>query len=760
MRSPSIKSIKVKGLIGYLFLFVLFVIPTVAIAQTGDIGSTYDEIVLASQTEGDRSRGILEDLLSDFAVNPFTAAGRPDTLLGNLFFLFNSGIFIVGTALLSYFILASVAQTAHEGEVLGKRINGLWVPIRVTLGVFGMLPVFGGFSLAQAIVMWFVILGIGLANIMTSAAISDTEKFNALIPPPGNSTSSSSVAFDANTAKQLFLMNVCVDTARKLHEQATSDDWITWGRSVPDLSFSPIRGQTSIRSVGMSSDYSCGSFLLQKESARTDSRTTWGGLTGWRSPAVNYEDIAAVSNAAYDQKSASLMEMNAEIAKMSKAYVDAYFKNDGTQFVPPVSKFEEIAEKANTEVLQQINNAINGTGAAQDSKKSSLTEASANDIRKGGWMSLGSWHSVYAEVQAALQTAAHNGQIIYTPVSDFSNSADDNHATLSRMMVNAGFVATKPDVTSDTRLGVRIIDLFFDAVVGDSGGTNLVNPITASKSAGDWMITAGIAIYAVDSYLDSSLLGSKVAGWAADAVSSVVSISSPLGAAISTLMDMFRDLLAILPVIAGVLVVIGALLSIYVPMIPFLTWIAAVVSYFVSVIEGLIAAQVWAFGHLSLDGEGMGHKTEKGYQYLLSALIRPPLMVLGFFFASAILILFGTFVLSEMITVIRNVQGNSVTGIISILAFFVLFAVLMITIVSTVFDMIFEIPDRVIAWFGNGLEARMARNMDSKIESQSREAARWAGATGATLHTTAKDRMATKSGVSTGESKGGANRKQ
>ena len=125
MRSPSIKSIKVKGLIGYLFLFVLFVIPTVAIAQTGDIGSTYDEIVLASQTEGDRSRGILEDLLSDFAVNPFTAAGRPDTLLGNLFFLFNSGIFIVGTALLSYFILASVAQTAHEGEVLGKRINGL-----------------------------------------------------------------------------------------------------------------------------------------------------------------------------------------------------------------------------------------------------------------------------------------------------------------------------------------------------------------------------------------------------------------------------------------------------------------------------------------------------------------------------------------------------------------------------------------------------------------------------------------------------------
>src|SRR3546814_17945938 len=91
----------------------------------------------------------LSNLLSDFIANPFTTVGQPNTLLGNLFFIFNSGLFVVGTALLTYFLLATVAQTAHEGEVLGKRINGLWVPIRVTFGVFGMLPVFGGFSLAD-----------------------------------------------------------------------------------------------------------------------------------------------------------------------------------------------------------------------------------------------------------------------------------------------------------------------------------------------------------------------------------------------------------------------------------------------------------------------------------------------------------------------------------------------------------------------------------------------------------------------------------
>src|SRR3546814_10223755 len=66
-------------------------------------------------------------LLSDFSANPFTTVGQPNTLLGNRFFIFNSGLFVVGTALLTYFLLATVAQTAHEGEVLGTRINGLWV---------------------------------------------------------------------------------------------------------------------------------------------------------------------------------------------------------------------------------------------------------------------------------------------------------------------------------------------------------------------------------------------------------------------------------------------------------------------------------------------------------------------------------------------------------------------------------------------------------------------------------------------------------
>ena len=70
-------------------------------------------------------------------------------------------------------------------------------------------------------------------------------------------------------------------------------------------------------------------------------------------------------------------------------------------------------------------------------------------------------------------------------------------------------------------------------------------------------------------------------------------------------------------------------------------------------------------------------------------------------------------------------QGDTVTGP---LIFIGIVGVVMITLVSliqTSFNLIYEVPDRVIAWFGHGMEARLAKEMDSKIEGDSKSLARW-----------------------------------
>src|SRR3546814_8021553 len=76
---------------------------------SGELGTSYDELVLAAQQPGDKSRAILSNLLSDFSANPSTTACQPNTLLGTLFYIFNSGLSVVGTALMPYFLLETVA---------------------------------------------------------------------------------------------------------------------------------------------------------------------------------------------------------------------------------------------------------------------------------------------------------------------------------------------------------------------------------------------------------------------------------------------------------------------------------------------------------------------------------------------------------------------------------------------------------------------------------------------------------------------------
>ncbi|MFW7342851.1 DotA/TraY family protein [Pollutimonas sp. H1-120] len=724
-----------------LFAFAGPALAGAAHAQS-QLGTTYDEIVAAGAAPGDKSREILYNLLSDFSVNPFTEIGAANTLLGNLFFIFNSGIFVVGTGLLTYFLLSTVAQTAHEGEVLGKRINGLWVPIRVTFGVFGMLPVFGGFSLAQAILMLFVTLGIGLANLLTTSAIDQTEQFNALIPPPGIATDGTQTSFSKEFAQNLFLMNVCVESAKRYHADATNS-FNT--RAEPRMSMRPLGRETQIESLGIPGwGNSCGKILLKRDGGR---QSNWYTL-GYRSAAVNYEEINALSDVAYEKKSDVLLQMNNMLNAEAIAFVNAYYDPASeSEYRLDISMFSRLAIQANDAVSQAVKQAVDGTSSAEESKQSALTESARNAIRDGGWITLGSWYSTYAEVQAALQSAAYNGQLIETPIK-INESAQNG--TLTRLVSAAQSYLERPVAVADSDFATNspgrwLVDSIFSGIAVDSAGKGMVNPITTAKNMGDWMINGAIAMYTL-STLSEMIPGGKT-------VLDVVGKIPGPGKIASMLKAIFSDLAALLPVIGLLLLVIGGMLSIYVPLIPFFTWFSSLIAYFASVIEGLIAAQIWAFGHLSLDGEGMGNKTEKGYVYLLNMLLRPPLMVLGFFFASAILVLLGTFLIQELRTVIENVQGNSMTGVISIFGYLTAFAIILVTLVSTVFSMIFEIPDRVISYLGGGQEAQMGRNMTNEVQGQAHNAARWAGGAGHAMQVgraglqTAKAASAAKNGA-------------
>ncbi|MDR0776855.1 MAG: DotA/TraY family protein, partial [Azonexus sp.] len=83
-------------------------------------------------------------------------------ILGQL----NAAILIVGGVLLSYGLIVGTMQTAHDGELLGKKWSSMWVPIRTSVGTAFIVPIGPGYCVIQYVVMWMVLQGVGAANLI------------------------------------------------------------------------------------------------------------------------------------------------------------------------------------------------------------------------------------------------------------------------------------------------------------------------------------------------------------------------------------------------------------------------------------------------------------------------------------------------------------------------------------------------------------------------------------------------------------------
>lgn len=72
--------------------------------------------------------------------------------------IFNVICLVVGGMLFFYNVVAGVVQTAHEGEVLGRRWSSLWAPVRVLIAVAMLtpLPGYSGYNTIQVLVAYMV----------------------------------------------------------------------------------------------------------------------------------------------------------------------------------------------------------------------------------------------------------------------------------------------------------------------------------------------------------------------------------------------------------------------------------------------------------------------------------------------------------------------------------------------------------------------------------------------------------------------------
>lgn len=712
MRKP-ITSISIRAA---LAAFALFALPAVAYAgildEVADLLSTINR-------ESDESFGILRSVLGDFVLNPFrTQDGSTGSLMASMFKEFNMFIFSAACIWMAYNMIGGLAQTMHEGIVLGKRMSTVWMPIRVAFGTVSLMPVFGGWAFCQALMVIACLLGIAGANRIASTAIESTAAFQTTVNPMGNIKQANQIQhIELYMAKAAACQRASYDMAAAMQagSQATPTDFPITLNAAANYGTAIVMRFAGRQSSGQYGASTCGEIKLQF-SPRSNSGIA--STFGFRIADVNYTGIRT-----------SAMEAHART--LSTTYEAAQVMIQG---LSPNSTADQF--RASVKIITDgyfglyTNTFQNKLSALADEAKGVSNSGAISDqlvrrMKDGGWATLGIWYSVYAEVGEAMNEmldpvvtfqAMPEGDAMPSTTNDLLAGLEAAVGVAAAQ--NQGVLATS---TGNTSLGQWIMGGALNMTMGASstGASNTINPIIAFKNIGD----NGLAL-AQSLYFAYKVYSGYAGGAGGGAVSSIASSDigkriigklGPVGGIANAVISIAKDAGTLMLPVIGLLFITAAVMAFYIPMVPFIQWFAALIQWFTSVIESLIGSSLWAMAHFDSDGEGMGQRTSYGYTYMLNNFARPIIMTFAFFIASAAITVMGTFLFRYFGAAVGTAQGNSLTGLLSIVAYLIIFTVMGMTLVNSTFTMMLNLADRMIGWIGSNQNAAIGHEVENKV---------------------------------------------
>ena len=154
------------------------------------------------------------------------------------------------------------------------------------------------------------------------------------------------------------------------------------------------------------------------------------------------------------------------------------------------------------------------------------------------------------------------------------------------------------------------------------------------------------------------------------------------------------------------LLLYGLALAYYLPAIPFIRWISALVGWIILVVEALVAAPLWLCAHALPEGDGAtGQHGKRGYFLLLGILIRPPLMVCGFFAAVILMNVAGRLLGAGFEMFVGGTMQTKIIGITGTFSMLVILGIVVIMTANKVFSLIHYLPEHVTNWIGQQFHA-------------------------------------------------------
>lgn len=228
-------------------------------------------------------------------------------------------------------------------------------------------------------------------------------------------------------------------------------------------------------------------------------------------------------------------------------------------------------------------------------------------------------------------------------------------------------------------VGYAATAIFAALVVSKSG---ILGPIAG---AGKWIV---------------GKLGSKAASAAASGVAKTNILGSLAMGFAQVVAGSLGFVLEAIMALLVALEVIGVFHAYVLPMIPYIHFLFFFMGVVIFVVEAMIAAPLWAFVHIRLDGQQFLEQNKTGYVLLFNLFLRIPLGLFGLFTS---IIVFNSIVMFLDLTfypAMQSALGNYNTGPIAMLTFLVMISYLHYQLAIRSFSLISALPNKVSQWMG------------------------------------------------------------
>jgi conjugal transfer/type IV secretion protein DotA/TraY len=604
-----------------------------------------------------------------------------------------------------YTALVSIIDTMRTGRP-GGDVASVWSVIRLVTSLFGLLPIFAGYS-AFSLVVLSVAYG---ANSLGNQAMRPYAE-SMIANPDGSAETYASVigTMKAGAGDQivagLYQSAMCATAMNRTTEDSVTPVVVS-AKSRPvelvqegNIEYWEAGVSYGAEQYGIARD-GCGSVNIVVP-ADTNGQSTTGDVISSRRARTAHENILQTQQAVQQLVDESFNDPNLPKERMQ------------TRLAAISAEYEARDAQARADLVR----VVDGVARAR------MIESSAQ-VGGASWMLAGAWYYDFGKMYQVLHDVLRIQPNVKNPDwSNFSvsqrNELGGELARLDELSDGNGLVdMLKRYSTVVTRPYAGPVEIIFKSFYDGSKAVQLWtsqflastndDPVRSIQNLGFVMLTTIEVAWAVTVMV-------RALGATATAVDFLPGDTGVMTGVLQVIMDVTSPLIAIW----WTLFSFAIALAYYLPLLPAILFSFAVISWLLDVVEGVLAAGFFAVMNAMPDGNGFfSNYGQSAIGALMGIVIRPPIMVATLVVSVYIMSFGAKLLLYGFNTAQSDALQDTTTGIVTTVALFAIFTLLMLALARKVFGMIVTVPEAVGSWIGARFAGRGDDQTIGEIENR------------------------------------------